>query len=156
MRKFSVLLMMLLLLAISMVSAISLQEIENDPTRYVQVHDDEAFASYVDAKNTKVIKHDFPYLVIKTNSMIVHKKAEKIVYAPNAVYFYDLKDDSIVRAIEEIREGYSYDGKLTNKTIKPINTEYKPYTVGYLMADYVFIIATGQYYKDVVLVNKAY
>lgn len=63
-KKFLFLFLMMMMFPLS-AQAISLKELQDNPTRYVLVNNDEVYAVYVDAESAEVVREEPPYYTIK-------------------------------------------------------------------------------------------
>lgn len=155
MKKISILFMVIFILAINTVGAVSIQDLQAKP--YVKMSENTNFASYIDSREdiTKIIRFEFPYVVVRSDIVIVDKKAKRIVENPETIFFYDLKNDEMIKRVVEINNIYYLNGNLNNNFFKKSEAEFRKDMVGYLMGRYAFFIATGVEYDELCAELKA-
>ena len=112
-------------------NAISLQEINNNPSKYIKVYSDNLNEKYIDLNSIQIIRSDPPFYIINSISYLIAYDY-KIIQQTNSSYYYDLTNNvqsSIRKSLtrEEAKDKIlKYAGvKSQNKSTKLYNFEGK-------------------------------
>ncbi len=77
-KKFLLSFLMMTLIPITGL-AISLEELQNNPTRYVRIHHDQRSSAYADTDSVKIVHHDSPHYTIQGTFYKVDFVSSKIM-----------------------------------------------------------------------------